>query len=141
MKGATELHWYRCSFCKAMATAAVDVRGFYRCSGCFRLMAYQFSEPITTDAQRTRADGGLVFSSVPADPSYRPRKACALRGCGQMPLVSEMVYRPGIGRFCSEAHANAGEAEHAAFLDRLRQLKESDPLLVWHGQKVSHGSL
>lgn len=128
MTGATHLHWYQCSFCRAVATSPVCVKSHFRCRACGRLLAYQWSEPITTDALRERAKGGIVYSLV--DPPTPPRpmpKKCRASGCSIYKPEAEMVNLIGIGHFCSQEHAEQGQREWDAFMDRLRKLKQEQP--------------
>ena len=135
MKGATHLYTYQCSFCHSLATTPVRMgRGVLTCQSCLRLMAYRWCEPIVTDAERSLAERGVVFHR-PEPSTPRPTKVvrCRVSDCAAFKPEAEMVYLPGIGRFCSQEHAERGQREWDAFLERLRQLKEEKPWLEWHG--------
>lgn len=125
---ATHLHWYQCSFCKAWMTSPLKMLGHFKCQGCLRFLSFKFSIPITTLEQRARTERGFVYSR-PDPPSTPPERRCGLRLCFVYKPEAEMVYVPGLGRFCSQAHAEQHQQEMDALLERVRKVKEEKPWL------------
>jgi hypothetical protein len=126
----THLHWFRCSFCKSYATHPILLKGHYQCAACRRLLAFIESVPITTDRQRERAEGGLVFSTLVPEGSPVVRyRHCSVNGCDRYEPEAEMIRLPGIGWFCSPEHVAQGQVEWDAFMDRIRNLKQEMPWL------------
>lgn len=130
MRGYTHLHWYQCNRCKRFGTSPVLVKSQLKCPACLIWLAYQWSESITTDEQRARAEGGIVFS-VPPPPETKkpPMKKCGLPMCVTRKTEDELVQIPGVGKFCSSEHAEEGQRNWNAFMERLRKLREERPWL------------
>lgn len=125
-----QLHIYRCSFCDTIATSGVKTAWPpILCCACRRIMAYQSSEDVTSDRDRALLARGVVYN--PFDPPRPPvtTRRCDAKGCHNHPEKADMIYLPGVGRFCSAPCADAGAAEHEAFMRRIGKLYDDMPWL------------
>lgn len=130
------LHLYQCRSCKSTATTAVKMP--FRCQACSingrygGSMVFLWSTRITTDQQRADAAKGIVFTRPESLTEPLPAAVrCRAPRCLNYKPEEEMVHLPGIGKFCSQACAEAGQKDYEAFMERLRNLKEERPWLKW----------
>jgi hypothetical protein len=115
-----QLHTYQCSWCHKIATAGLkspDVR--IKCCLCFRWMRFMWSDPITTDMQRQRAAGGIVYGTD-EEVQQAAERLTECDTCRVKVPKHRMVKLMGVGRFCNEDCAQAGVLKHRAFMERRR---------------------
>lgn len=114
MPAPTHLHIYDCAGCRTIAASTVKIgRPPLRCPLCARYMGFRWTQPITTPAERDIASQGLMFNPFVERASERC-DAC------KAPIAKGCQYNvPHVGRFCSEACAQAGRVKHEAYMLRL----------------------
>lgn len=129
MSAPTHLHLYQCSFCRNTATTAVKRTADSRlkCSACFRWMAYLWSSPITTDAQRAIAAQGVVYGAYEPERQPYTKRACDV--CHVHVERESMVMVPCVGKFCSEDCAQVGVLRHQQVMERVEKLYQERPEL------------
>lgn len=136
MTTAALLHVYRCSFCKAIATSTVKVASVLRCRACLRLMAYQWSQRVETDADRALAQQGVVFNPWTEERTTPPKRRCTHPRCREYRFTTEMVYRGRFG-YCSEACADRDAIEEARTRARVEAFYQERPWMRPRAEKES----
>lgn len=117
------LHVYRCSNCYTLATSTVRVSDPpLACCLCRRWMRYSHEEPIVTKALQDLARLGVVYN--PFVPKADVLLACTI--CRQKKPRSELLDLKAVGRFCSEACAEAGRAQYRRYLDQLEAERKAE---------------
>ena len=112
---ATDLHTYRCSFCKTVATFPMRA-SLLKCVVCLRWLTWLYATPITTDEQRALADRGLVFNPhmVGVVNTKRPCDQC------KQWVEKDAMIRLGVGgKYCSQPCADLGTEKHRAAMERM----------------------
>lgn len=128
---AGELHTYRCSFCKTVATTPVKSSSprDVKCVTCLRWMGYLFSQTIDTLELQALADRGLVYN--PHVSTDVIRKRCDT--CKTLVDKAAMVNLGVGGRYCSQPCADIGTEKHRATMEaidaRLEKLYQERPWL------------
>jgi hypothetical protein len=126
---AHDLHYYRCSFCKTVASSTLRMTDPpLKCVLCLRLMAYLYATPISAEEWQARNLNPPVFKSPHAIASIRPEDRetkCARLGCHEYRTKAEMLN----GRFCSEDCGAKDSEELAAIHERKEKLYQEMPWL------------
>jgi hypothetical protein len=127
---ADQLHLYMCSFDHTVASSTVRISPMHtpiKCIRCLRIMAYKWSQPITTEAERAIAARGVVFN--PFTPSTTPFTKRPCDECRELVEKDALIHLPAVGRFCSMDCADKGVAKHEAFMQRVAKVKQDMPWL------------
>lgn len=125
----THLYSYHCSNCRMYGTvgrkAPADMP--YKCPFCARYLAYKWSDPIVTDADRALAARGLTMNTHVLSQPPSTKRQCDT--CRVYVELADMIRLGKYGRFCSQACADIEAEKIAAVAKRVLALKEERPWL------------
>jgi hypothetical protein len=126
----TELHIYRCSFCRTLTSASVKAPRVYQCAACGRWLEFQWSEPIRTAEDEALAARGVVPWGEPRPSTPGPRiHRCQNTGVCSREIrePDQHLYEHGLGFFCSEQCHVDGVRKYRELVERMRKLREEQP--------------